>query len=373
MRVAVVANTAWYLSNFRLNLMRALRAQGCEVLAIGARDGNEHAFAQDGIGFAPFTASPSGTNVLHELWAVVNLARTLREARVDLVFSYTPKGNIYGALASRFATASCVPNVSGLGRAFIAPSWYTPIVRRLYVTAFRHCLQVFFQNPDDRQQFIDQRLVPPAITQTLPGSGVDLRRFEPQPLPGGFESTPTFLMVARVLWDKGVGEYVDAARIVRRSHPGARFQLLGVVGADNPSAICKETLRAWVEEGVIEYLGATPDVRPHLAAAHCIVLPSYREGTPRTLLEGAAMGRPVITTDVPGCRETLQPDVTGFMCRMRDADDLSRAMRKLVSMTRGELEAMGQAGRDFMEHKFDEQIVIDRYLEVVEHAQRSKN
>ncbi len=372
MRVAVVANSAWYLFNFRLNLMRALRAHGCEVLAIGTADGYEHVFAEHGIAFAPFPASASGTNAIREIRAIGRLARTLRDARIELVFSYTPKGNIYSALAGRRAGARCVPNVSGLGRTFIAPSWYTPVVRHLYASAFRRVVQVFFQNPDDLKQFVDQRLVAPSLAQVLPGSGVDLKRFEPEPLPDGFKTAPIFLMVARVLWDKGVREYVEAARIVRRSHPGARFQLLGVLGADNPSAVPEATMRSWVEEGVIEYLGSSRDVRPHLAAAHCIVLPSYREGTPRTLLEGASMGRPVIATDVPGCRETLQPEITGFLCRVRDAADLARTMARLADLPRDRVMAMGDAGRRLMELKFNEQGVIERYLDVVDRVRSAK-
>jgi len=365
MRIAVVANSAWYLSNFRLNLMRALRDRDCDVLAIGAADGHQRLFAEHGIDFAPFPASASGTNALREALAVWRLARTLRRARVDLVFSYTPKGNIYSALAARMAGARYVPNVSGLGRAFISPAWYTPVVGRLYKATFRRAVQVFFQNPDDRQQFIDQGLVSASQAHSLPGSGVDLVRFTAHPLPAGVETTPTFLMVARVLWDKGIGEYVEAARIVRRAHPGARFRLLGFVGADNPSAVPEGVLRSWVDEGVIDYLGSASDVRPHLAAAHCVVLPSYREGTPRTLLEAAATARPVITTDVPGCREALVPNVTGFLCRVRDGADLSRAMLRFIELDSGSREAMGHAGRHFMESRFSEQTVIDRYLEVV--------
>jgi len=255
--------------------------------------------------------------------------------------------------------------VSGLGRAFIRPSLITQVVKLLYRGTFGRARHVFFQNQDDLDTFVQAGLVPAALTERLPGSGVDLQRFQPAPLPQRAIDAPVFLLVARMLWDKGVGEYVAAARQVRQHHPGAQFQLLGFADVANPSAIPRQQLDDWVAEGVVEYLGATDNVRPWLAQADCVVLPSYREGVPRTLLEAAASARPVITTDAPGCRDTLVDGVSGYLCRPGDADDLAAQLLRFVALTPDQRRAMGDRGRAHVERHFDERLVVTRYLTVV--------
>lgn len=366
LRVAVVANTAWYLVNFRLNLMRALQSAGCEVVAVAPHDGPQVARLQAaGIRFAAVPISGAGTNPLRELRSVAALWQTLRRQRADLVFSYTPKGNLYSALACIASGRAYVPNVSGLGRAFIRPSLITRVVKLLYRLSFGRARHVFFQNQEDLDTFVRAGLVPAALAERLPGSGVDLAWFQPAaPTPQAPEA-PIFLLVARMLWDKGVGEFVAAARQVRLRHPLARFQLLGFADVANPSAIPRRQLDDWVAEGVVSYHGATDDVRPWLAQADCVVLPSYREGVPRTLLEAAATGRPVITTDAPGCRDTVRDGVTGFLCRPADADDLADKLLRFIHLPPAARSAMGSAGRAFMEQHFDERQVIARYLDLV--------
>ncbi len=213
--------------------------------------------------------------------------------------------------------------------------------------------------------FVSSGLVRPEKAERLPGSGVDLSRFAPTPPVARPADALVFLLVARMLWDKGVGEYVEAARSVRMLHPGARFQLLGFLDVDNPSAIPRAQVNAWVAEGVVNYLGPTDDVRPFLTQADCVVLPSYREGVPRTLLEAAAMARPVITTDAPGCRDTVVDGETGFLCRPADAPDLADKLLRFITLTPEARQTMGQHGREFVEQSFDERLVIGRYLEVV--------
>jgi glycosyltransferase involved in cell wall biosynthesis len=178
-------------------------------------------------------------------------------------------------------------------------------------------------------------------------------------LPEGSEVR--FLMIARLLRDKGIVEYVEAARKLRSNGLPARFFLLGPLGSENRTAISVETLTQWQAEGAVEYLGESDDVRREIAQAHCVVLPSYREGTPRTLLEAASMGRPVVTTDAPGCRETVLENVSGFLCGVRDADDLAERMAGICAMTRDALERMGQAGRAHMAERFDQRSVVDAY------------
>jgi glycosyltransferase involved in cell wall biosynthesis len=196
----------------------------------------------------------------------------------------------------------------------------------------------------------------------LPGSGIDLDRFRPTELP----EQPRFLMIARLLGDKGVREYVEAARMLRTRLPSASFTLLGELDRHNRSAVGAEELDAWVREGVVDYLGAVQDVRPHIRNSAAIVLPSYREGLPRTLLEGAAMGRPLIGTDVPGCRELVRDGLTGFRCEARNSDSLAAAMERLARVRPEERARLGAEARLMAEREFDEAIVTRAYLEVVE-------
>jgi glycosyltransferase involved in cell wall biosynthesis len=201
----------------------------------------------------------------------------------------------------------------------------------------------------------------------LPGSGIDLERFRPvtDPEIGAAARPVVFLLVARLLWDKGVGEFVEAARRIRAERGDASFCLLGFLDAHNQTAIPPGVVEGWVAEGLIEYLGATDDVRPFLAAADCVVLPSYREGTPRSLLEAAAMGRPLIATDAPGCRDVVEEGVNGYLCAVRDPASLAAAMTRFLDLDLEARAAMGQASRAMAERDYDEALVIDAYRRAI--------
>jgi glycosyltransferase involved in cell wall biosynthesis len=366
MRIAVVANTAWYLVNFRLNLMQGLLTNGYEVVAVAPHDEQQaERLRAAGVVFVPVAISGGGTHPLRELQSVWTLRRVFRQQGVQAVLSYTHKGNLYSAMAALTCGVKFVPNVSGLGRVFIHKSWVTVVVKLLYRLTLGRAHRLFFQNMDDMAAFVDLGLAPLERCERLPGSGVDLVRFAFQAMPQHPPDAPVFLLVARLLWDKGVGEFAGAARLVRQQYPQARFQLLGFLDVDNPSSVPRAQVHAWETEGLITYLGHTDDVRPYLAAADCVVLPSYREGVPRTLLEAAALGRPVITTDAPGCRDTVMDRKTGLVCRVADAKDLARQMCDFGGMSPYERARMGQRGRVRIEAEFDEKLVLNAYLREV--------
>ncbi len=366
MRIAVLANTTWYLFNFRLNLMRALMTAGYEVVAIGPDDAYVEKLRVAGIRHASIPLVGASINPLREMQTVWALYRLFKKEGVDLVLSYTPKGNIYGALAAAMVGIPTVANVSGLGRVFIRRSPLTWLVQGLYRWIFRRAFRVFFQNREDMNMFLALGLVPPDKAERIPGSGVDVMHFLPKEEGGeNDERGLVFLLVARMLWDKGVGEYVEAARSLKSQYPAARFCLLGFVGVENPSAIPLETIQTWEKEGIVEYLGHTDDVIAILRLADCVVLPSYREGVPRTLLEAASMAMPVITTDAPGCRDTVDDGVTGFLCQPKDAMDLANKMERMLNLPVGARREMGRKGREKMLREFDERIVIEHYLKVV--------
>jgi len=228
----------------------------------------------------------------------------------------------------------------------------------------RKSAKIFFQNKDDLTLFIDKGLVKGELTALLPGSGVDVHHFKPAATSSP-RTTFVFLLVARMLKDKGVVEFVTASRLLKTQYPHIECQLLGFLDAKNPSAISSEEMQTWVHEGVVNYLGVSDSVIDFLRQADCVVLPSYREGVPRSLLEAASVGKPIITTDAVGCREVVDDGVNGFLCEPRSVNDLKAKMEKMLLLPEAERLQMGRNGRDKVLNQFDEQIVIDRYVETI--------
>lgn len=365
--IAVSINACWNFVNFRAGLIAALRKEGYEVVAIAPADAASEELAGLGVSHLPIAMDVSGHSPARDLTLMWRYYQLLRQLRPDAYLGYTAKPNIYGSLAAQALGIPVINNVSGLGTAFIRGGFLGRLVSNLYRVAFRRSRIVFFQNADDRGLFVSRRLVRPAAARLLPGSGIDLCRFQPVPLPSQGRDA-VFLLVGRMLWDKGIGEYVEAARLLRRTHPTARFQILGFLKAQNATAVPAEQVTAWQREGVIEFLGDSPDVRPFIAAADCVVLPSYREGLPRSLLEAAAMARPLVATDVPGCRDVVQHGVNGYLCTVRDASSLAEAMERVLALEPSAREAMGNRGRALVEARFDERLVIESYLQAVAEA-----
>jgi glycosyltransferase involved in cell wall biosynthesis len=284
---------------------------------------------------------------------------------------FTVKPNVYGSLAAHSLGIPVLNNIAGLGAAFAERGWLNWLVRQLYRRALVRSAVVFFQNPEDRDQFVQDGLVRAEISRLLPGSGVDISHFSPRPRPLRSGEETVFLMIARMLWTKGVYEYVSAARTVRRRFPNVRFQILGIIDEAAKGAVSRKDIEGWVEEGVIEFLGAEDDVRPYIESADCVVLPTfYREGTPRSLLEGAAMGRPLIATNVPGCREVVKDGINGFQVTPRDAEALANAMIKLAELPSEQRTSLAGASRRIAENQFDERLVIDHYLAALSGAEQ---
>ena len=363
-KVLFTVNAAWNIWNFRLPLVEALLADGHEVVVLAPRDDAVPKLEALGCTVHHLKMSVKGLNPLQEPGTLLRLRRKFRELKPDVILSFTIKNNIFGAMIAKPAGIPFVPNVTGLGTAFLSGGLLERVAVTLYRTAFRDLPAVFFQNEDDRSLFLARNLVTDKQARCLPGSGIDLDRFAAAPYPTG-KDAPHFLMIARLLRDKGVLEYVDAARRVKAKYPEARFQLLGATDAKNRTAIDRETVQTWEQEGVIEYLGTTDDVRPMIEAAQCIVLPSYREGAPRTLIEAASIARPLIATDVPGCRSVIDEGKTGFLCEVRSGESLAKACEAFLALSPQERAAVGSAGRAKMEQEFGQSIVVDAYRTVL--------
>lgn len=364
--LVISINASWNIVNFRLGLIAALRARGWRVVALSPADSYSARLAAHGIEHVPIAIDSSGLSPLRDLKLLRDYRRRLRRIRPDVFLGFTAKPNIYGSLAAHALGIPVVNNISGLGTAYIERGPLRRIVSFLYRIALKRSAAIFFQNEDDRDLFLGERLVRPDQARLLPGSGIDLDRFRPGATGSGAGEAFAFLMIGRLLWQKGVREYVEAAAIVRREAPAARFRLLGFLDAPNRSAVSREQVEKWVSAGAIDYLGDSEDVRPHIAAADCIVLPSWREGLPRVLLEGAAMARPLIATDVPGCRRLVEAGVNGLLCAVRDPASLAAAMLEMIRLSGEARAAMGAAGRARVERDYGEHRAIEPYLELLD-------
>ena len=359
--IVLAANSAWNIVNFRGGLVRALKEAGYEPLVVAPADpACEERMGRLGVEQVPLELDRSGMSPVADARLFFAYRRLLLKFRPLAFLGFTSKPNIYGSLAARTVGVPAIANISGLGTAFLGRGGLMKFVTSLYRLALRRTDVVFFHNRDDLELFLELKLVSADQAGLLPGSGIDLQQFESQPLPRG---GPIFLLVARLLGDKGVREFAAAARIVRQEHRNARFQLLGPIDDGNRTAITWAELDGWVASGAVEYLGVADDVRPFIGKATAIVLPSYREGLPRSLLEGAAMARPLVTTDVPGCREVVEDGVNGYLCAVRSATALAEAMDKLCRLTVAERRSMGLAGRAMVARRFDEKLVVGAYLE----------
>ncbi|NHQ59177.1 glycosyltransferase family 4 protein [Chlorobium sp. BLA1] len=373
-KILISANTTWNLVNFRGGLITKLVANGYEVIALAPEDEYRERLTALGCRYVPLQMDNKGTHPVRDFQLMLGFLKVLFHEKPDAILAYTVKPNIYASLAAKVTGTPVINNISGLGTAFIRGGWMAALVSLLYRTGLSRSKRVYFQNEDDRTLFLEKGLVKRAKTDLLPGSGIDLQHYNP--VKHGIGDTPgdgpVFLMVARLLWDKGVREYVDAARIVKKRNPETRFHLLGFLDVKNQTAVPREDVEAWVQEGVIEYLGTSDDVRPFLAAADCVVLPSYREGTPRSLLEAAAMGKPLIATDVPGCREVVCDGVNGYLCKARESNDLAEKIFTFIALPKALQLQFGSHSRNIAETRFDEQIVIRKYLQVVDDVTGSK-
>ncbi|MFZ4125921.1 MAG: glycosyltransferase family 4 protein [Rickettsiales bacterium] len=352
-------NSSWNIVHFRAGLVNAFKKAGYSIISAAPRDdytAKLEAMVQQHI---DMPMDHAGTSPLKDFALFVRYLRVLRRLRPKLLLTYTVKPNIYGALAARLVGVPVIANVSGLGTAFIHDSWVTRVVKVLYRLAFAQAQAVFFQNPEDRELFITKRLVAPHKALLLKGSGIDLQHFAPSHIAAAPQS---FVLIARMLWDKGVGEFVEAARRVKAQYPSATFTLVGAMGAKNQTAIAQSMMDAWVAEGIVTYRGVIEDVRDLMAQHACVVLPSYREGMSRVLLEASAMGRPIITTDVAGCRQVVTHGKNGLLCKVRDVDSLAERMKEFLSLSDTQRTQMGHESRLKAEAEFDEQHVFDAYL-----------
>lgn len=366
MTLLVSANGSWNIVHFRMSLLKALANSGFRIVVAAPCDGHSAAIREAGFEFHGLPMSRSGMNPFADALLLGRYWRLMRRVRPAVYLGYTIKPNLYGSIAAAGVGALTINTITGLGTSFLQRSWLRRLAGALYRLALRRSHRVIFQNRDDLGLFLDRKVVRAEQARLAPGSGIDLDFFHVMSDQAGVP--PVFLFIGRLLRDKGVREFVEAAGLLRAELPGVRFQILGAIDPDNRTSVTAAELKDWVDRGLVEYLGPSDDVRPFIAGATAIVLPSYREGMPRTLLEGAAMGRPLIAADVPGCRELVEEGVTGALCRPRDARSLADAIARIALADGEHRRRLGCAARQRVERHFSDAAVIRVYLDAIEEA-----
>lgn len=373
--ILVLGGVARSLVNFRGPLIREMVKRGYKVTAASGERNEEVArtLAEWGVTYKPVPLGRAGLNPLADLMTLQALYQLMRRLKPDVVLAYTIKPVVYGMLAARMAgVPRRVAMITGLGYAFTEGKELKRRVARLvamnaYRVSLRFAERVVFQNPDDRRLFVDVGLVQKEKAAEVAGSGVDLEHYKPMPLPDG---PITFLMISRLLVDKGVREFAEAAKIVKNTQTDARFVLVGTLDA-NPTAIRAGEMEAWQNAGLIDWRGTVGDVRPLLSGCHVYVLPSYREGMPRTVLEAMASGRAIVTTDEPGCRETVDPGRNGLLVPSRDPAELAQALLYLAQ-DRDFVATAGEASLVLARARFDVSRINEALVALVEDAQPGK-
>ena len=363
MKVAIVLNTSWNIYNFRMNFVKALLAKGYEVHTIAPKDDYTHLLVEAGCIHHKIRMDSRGANPIKDSALIVELYSIYKKVKPDIILHYTVKPNVYGTIAATLLGIPVVNNVCGLGTVFLKNNFVSKVAILLYKITFRFPKKVFFQNPEDLQLFLDKKLVSSNAADLLPGSGIDLNKFKP--LEFRRNNSFTFLLIARLITDKGILEYIEAVKKLRAQGLNARFQILGAKDPEHKRGIKLKVIDSWIKSGTIEYIGTTDNVQHFIGQADCIVLPSYREGTPRTLLEAASSSKPIIATDVPGCHNVVNHNINGFLCQLKSADDLAAKMNEMANLDDDTLKRFGINGRKKVELEFNEQVVINKYIETL--------
>jgi glycosyltransferase involved in cell wall biosynthesis len=363
-RIVLSSNTAFSLYNFRLHLMRTLKDKGYEVIAVSPEDGKySELLGKEFSFFAVKSLDRKGTNPIKDLKLFFEYFLLFRRLKPDLVINFTIKPNIYGSISAGLLGIPSISVITGLGYVFIRESWLTKFVKLLYWLAFRFNRAVVFQNSED---LITLRNISKEKSFLIESEGIDIKHFDPTLCKEAKKDEFTFLFVGRLLTDKGIYELIRAYEKLKKEKPKVKLIIVGSPDEGNPNSISKGELEKWIKEGLIEWHGFQEDVRPFYCMADCVVLPSYREGIPKVLLEAMAMEKPIITTDAPGCRNVCVDGVNGFLVKSKDVESLYLAMKRMVELGDEKLREFGKAGRRLAEEKYSVEKIVREYINLIE-------
>lgn len=361
--IVFTSNVSWAMVKFRYKLLEHLISEGYTLYIIAPKDDFVPKLESLGCHCIDIHLSRKGVNPIEDFLLFYKLYTLYKEIQPDIIFHYSIKPIVYGSFAAKLLDLRSVAVNIGLGYTFIHTNIVTKISHLLYKWSLPCATMVWFINEEDREEFVSRGFVTSSKTLVLPSEGVDLEYFTPLEIKK--EEATSFLLIARMLKDKGIIEFYEAAKKLKKSYPQVKFQLLGNVDLENPRGIEQEILEQWHQEGVIEYLGYAKDVRSYIAQASCVVLPSYREGKGMTLIEAAAMKKPLIATDVEGCRDIVKDGYNGFLCEVRNSESLAEVMEKFLTLSMEEQEQMGENGYRFVKENFDIKRVITIYMQTL--------
>jgi glycosyltransferase involved in cell wall biosynthesis len=370
-KIAIVANSTWNIHNFRLNILTVLSQYNYDITVIAPTDQYityKKLFPQvKHINLKKLVRK--GTNPLKDWQLTLELLNIYRAEKPDIILHYTIKPNIFGGIAAQIAKIPYICVVTGLGYSFLHEGFINFISKKLYRYSFNKSEKVIFENIDDRLLFNQLGLVGPEKSISVKGCGINIDHFKPFSANGFAKHIPVvFSFIGRLLYDKGVKEFVEAARIVKKSNPDTQFWVIGDIDKDNPSALNPHELQSWIEEGIIEYHGHTEDIKTYISKTDCVVCPSYREAIPRVVQEGMAMKKSIITTDTAGCKEAVEEGKNGYLVPIKNVPILAQAMIKITQLDAQQLRDMGEYSRKKVENEFDEKIIANQFIQIIEQA-----
>ena len=365
--IAIVSNTTWNIYNFRLNILDILLENGFEVVVVAPVD--KYIFYKEEfpeVKHIPLkTLSRDGTNPVRELILLREFYKIYKKIKPDLVLHYTVKPNIYGGIAAGMLKIPSIAVVTGLGYAFIHNGLVKNITKLLYRFSSKYHDKVIFENVDDKSLFEKYGLINKKQGISIKGCGVDIDYFSPKKNKKTEKQKIVFTFIGRLLYDKGVVEFVEAAKIIKKNFPNTEFWLIGEIDKDNPAMVKEEDLVNWVKNKTVIYHGFKEDIKKYISKSDCIVLPSYREGMSRSITEGMAMAKPIITTDTAGCREAIEEGKNGFLVPVKSINKLAEAMEKILTLPDDKRILMGQFSRDKALNEFDDGIIAEQILNIV--------
>ena len=364
-KVAVIENGLFSTYTMRDGLMQRLLKEGYDVTILTHTNTFESQVEKTGLKVV--NIGSGNLNPVKVLKYIFNLYKALKRLQPDVCLTFSIRPAIWGNFLTRYLKIPTITNITGVGPLFTSKNFAYRIARIIYRSALQKTKKVFFQNFDDMNLFLENKFVTDDIAERIPGSGVDYQKFSPINLEERLHGNFIFLFIGRLIKDKGIFEFVEAARIIRKKYPNVIFNVIGPFWHQNlkSNTITKADLQNWITEGIIDYQGEKKDVRKFIAESDCIVLPSYREGASNILLEAASMERPIITTNTTGCKEIVEDGITGFLCKVKDSKDLAEKMEKMLLLPLEQRSLMGKKGRQKIINEFDKQIVLNAYLKAI--------
>lgn len=360
-KIAISLNSSWNLVNFRSGLIEALAGKGYDVVGLAPLDSYSKHLKKINCTFIPIKIDTNGRNPFKDLLLFFRYLWVLNREKPHIYLGFTVKPNIYGSLAAHILGIPVINNIAGLGRAFSGKNKLISFITILYKISLHQSWKVFFQNKTDLNTFIKLKIIEEKFTYVLPGSGVNLIKYKPIPKTRN-DKKIKFLLVSRLLWEKGINEYVESAKLIKKDYTDIEFLILGFLNENDSQYVPLKYLKEWHRNGIINYLGISDDVRAIMSDADCVVLPSYyKEGTPKTLLEAAALAKPIITSNTPGCNDVVKHMHNGFLCLPKSTKDLTEKMVEFIHIDNNKKSVFGKNSRVIAEKYFDERIIIQKY------------